>query len=791
MLMPDSMRRWLDRTIVMILVSAPAAASSQVAATPLRWSAGSADMSAFEITRDTTIAHGGHTSIRVRSVDEPQSFVDVSVGLSPQPYLGRRIRFSVFLRSASLGGAGALLWARADDANHKFVGYANSQATPIRGTTDWTQVSISVDVAASTVKLYVGVWSFGIGSLWIDDARVESDGGIAPVDFSFENPAEFVPPPFTPRAVVATDPGRPLTATELANVTAFTRVLGYVRFFHPSATAVHVNWDAFAIRGVRAVESAPTPDSLAASLRSLFAPISSGIVFARTGTPLPTTIAKPADATHVVFWRHRGVGVPTGGVATPSAQTIYQSERLVLPLASVGQPLELASMMAGARAFVSAPRVPDPAKPLVVALEGGVTASIPIALYTAETIVPDSLRFPRARPVPDRFSADDRETRLADVALAWSLFEHFYPYFDVVKTDWEAARAAALRSAATDADADAFQATLERLVAALHDGHGNVYRPANALGAPDIQLGWAEGRVFVTQVGDAAAANGVRRGDELLSVGTRTVGDLMAEKSTRVSGATPQWVRARTLSALLAGEFASTVTLGLRGSNDVARSVQVVREPAQLRAPAVAKIADVAPGVMYVDIGRITDLDFSAALPRLEKARSIIFDMRGYPRAVNTADILSHLTDTVIHSAHFDIPIITMPDRKGVGYIDGAWTLRPTAPRLRARIVFLSAGGAISYAESTLGVVEAYKLADIVGEPSAGTNGNVNPFTLPGGYTVSWTGMLVQKRDGTPHHGVGILPTFPVSPTAAGLRAGRDEILERAVALVTQRPATP
>jgi C-terminal processing protease CtpA/Prc len=132
-----------------------------------------------------------------------------------------------------------------------------------------------------------------------------------------------------------------------------------------------------------------------------------------------------------------------------------------------------------------------------------------------------------------------------------------------------------------------------------------------------------------------------------------------------------------------------------------------------------------------------------------------------------------------------------MPDYKGVGYVDGAWRIQPSAPRLTARVVFLSAGGAISYAESTLGVVEAYRLGDIVGEPSAGTNGNVNSFMLLGGYSLGWTGMLVQKRDGTPHHGVGVVPTVPVSPTAAGVRAGRDEILERAISLVTPRPVTP
>ncbi|MEO7085459.1 MAG: hypothetical protein ABI442_21790 [Gemmatimonadaceae bacterium] len=48
---------------------------------------------------------------------------------------------------------------------------------------------------------------------------------------------------------------------------------------------------------------------------------------------------------------------------------------------------------------------------------------------------------------------------------------------------------------------------------------------------------------------------------------------------------------------------------------------------------------------------------------------------------------------------------------------------------------------------------------------------------------MNWTGLLAQKRDGTPHHGVGVIPTVPVSPTVAGIRAGRDEVRERAVSL--------
>jgi C-terminal processing protease CtpA/Prc len=105
-------------------------------------------------------------------------------------------------------------------------------------------------------------------------------------------------------------------------------------------------------------------------------------------------------------------------------------------------------------------------------------------------------------------------------------------------------------------------------------------------------------------------------------------------------------------------------------------------------------------------------------------------------------------------------------------------------PRLFGKIAFLTDASAVSYAESILGIVEAYRLGEIVGSPTAGTNGNMNSCVLPGGYRVSWTGMRVVKHDGSEHHGVGIRPTIPISYTMKGIAEGRDEFLERALEVV-------
>jgi C-terminal processing protease CtpA/Prc len=83
-----------------------------------------------------------------------------------------------------------------------------------------------------------------------------------------------------------------------------------------------------------------------------------------------------------------------------------------------------------------------------------------------------------------------------------------------------------------------------------------------------------------------------------------------------------------------------------------------------------------------------------------------------------------------------------------------------------------------------MGIVENYKLGEIVGEATAGTHGNINPFELPGGYSLTWTGMKVLKQDGSQHRGVGIAATIPALRTQAGVAAGRDEVLEGGIAVL-------
>jgi len=87
----------------------------------------------------------------------------------------------------------------------------------------------------------------------------------------------------------------------------------------------------------------------------------------------------------------------------------------------------------------------------------------------------------------------------------------------------------------------------------------------------------------------------------------------------------------------------------------------------------------------------------------------------------------------------------------------------------------------MSQAEHTGLFFEASNGTKFIGSGTAGANGDVTNLSLPGGLYVSFTGHDVRHADGRQLQRVGIVPDIEVHPTLAGLRAGRDEALERAV----------
>jgi hypothetical protein len=186
-----------------------------------------------------------------------------------------------------------------------------------------------------------------------------------------------------------------------------------------------------------------------------------------------------------------------------------------------------------------------------------------------------------------------------------------------------------------------------------------------------------------------------------------------------------------------------------------------------------------------VDLTRAAMPQVAAVLEKLAQSVGAVFDLRGYPTDAGS-QILPYLIDAPESDRWMHVARIIGPFGQSAGWQSLGWSLKPNTPRVTARRVFLTDGRAISYAESVMGYVKDRKLATIIGSTTAGTNGNVASFAVPGGFTITFTGMRVTGHDSqSPHHLVGVKPDIAVEPTLAALRSGRDELLDRAVALLS------
>ena len=717
---------------------------------PVAWSVPPASLEAgWVVEQDRDEATQGEACLRFECEGDGDVTVPglVYQDIDASELRGRRVKLAARLM---VDNAVARMWMRVDLEGGGVGFFDDMRGRPLEEG-DWSPATIVGDVAEDAGSVQIGFEVLGApdpraAEVWID--RVElvvlAEGeSVGPV------------------------PAAPLDDVGRANLAAFARLLGAVRFFHPSDEVAAADWERVAAEGVLACESAATGAALADRLRELFGPVAPTLVVAAegTGAEAPAGLERPTDAERLYERRWFHVGLHLSD--EPSLYTSRRERRRV-------KDDEEPEWVGSEHARVS------------VELGRGVIALVPTAVWAdREGTLPRAQAEPPPSRLPDDFEflPYDRTTRLASVCLGWSALAHAYPYFDVVDVDWESELVRALDSAATDATVSDFAATLERMIAALQDGHGSVQPGSSRTTwiAP-VALEWVDDELIVAREG---AGGSLSPGDRVLSIGGRSTEAVYREVAAHISGAREGWVRHLAAFRMLRSTASDALTVEVEPIGEPGSRREVVLEPSTTWSPYEPARPDVhtelEPGIRYIDLTRCDDATFSAAVDELAGARAVVFDLRGYPGGLSPETFLSHLLEEPGTSPQWHVPRLHAP---GITTFDRrpGWQLEPREPRLPEHRAMLIGAGCISYAESCLGIVEHYGLCDLYGSTTAGTNGNVNTIPLPSGHTIRYTGMRVLKHDGSQHHGVGIEPTHPVARTRAGLAEGRDEVLEAALA---------
>jgi hypothetical protein len=149
---------------------------------PPAWSVTGSRAVDYEAGLVPEITWAGHRTARLRlrsAVSESGGFGALMQSIAAVRYLDRRVRFSAMVRVwEATGWAG--LWLRVDGPAGTLV-IDNMHGRPLRGTTDWAEASIVLDVAEQAVALHFGVLLSGAGAVDLARLRFEEVDESVPV----------------------------------------------------------------------------------------------------------------------------------------------------------------------------------------------------------------------------------------------------------------------------------------------------------------------------------------------------------------------------------------------------------------------------------------------------------------------------------------------------------------------------------------------------------------------------------------------------------------------------------
>ncbi|WP_176433927.1 S41 family peptidase [Myxococcus sp. AM011] len=388
--------------------------------------------------------------------------------------------------------------------------------------------------------------------------------------------------------------------------------------------------------------------------------------------------------------------------------------------------------------------------------------------------------------------------RMLAVIRFWNVMRLFHPDPKALR-DWDAVLPEFLGRARAAQDARAYTQVLYALSARVSDGHvfvaesGQPLRSLAEATAP-LVLRAVEGRFLVAElpVPEAARAAGIGVGDEVLTID----GEPVATRAARFSGllgASHDAARAaRVASLLLAGADGKPVEVMTQGVDGRMKESRLPRSRdflPFLRPP----VQDDAPwkqldgGVGYVDLRRLRADSVDGMFEAMKDTRALVLDLRGYPQGSAWALAPRLNTRGATASAFITRPLLSAGEAREVRAPD---TLPAgDKPRYPGRVVVLVDERTLSQGEYTAMMIQAASGARLVGSATAGAVGDTTNVCLPGDVCVLFTGQRFETPDGRAVQGVGLRPDVEVHPTVRGLRAGRDEVLERALTLLREAGA--
>jgi carboxyl-terminal processing protease len=339
-----------------------------------------------------------------------------------------------------------------------------------------------------------------------------------------------------------------------------------------------------------------------------------------------------------------------------------------------------------------------------------------------------------------------------------------------------------------DDDAHELAATAEQAAGTRPDAAPT----GDGIGDPGLTVRVIEGRPTMTQVRDGSSADraGLRPGFVVTAIAGRPLG-APRSNGRSLRPVEERFAVRRAAARRLVGPAGTRVTVAYLDDKDKPGSAVLVREEPKVKPVVLGYLPPFYPEVRATEIGGVGVVAFNVFLiqPVLEdvkkaiarfvahKVRAIVLDLRGNPGGQGAMSIpiaslfvTKPVTLGTLTLREFNQTFVAKPEMGATPY---------TGP-----LAILTDEGTASAAEMLAAGLQEAKRAVVVGDSSLGAVLPSVIQSLPGGAVMQYVVADFKTEKGVLLEGRGVQPDRRVVETRAGLRTGRDPVLDAALVAV-------
>lgn len=379
-------------------------------------------------------------------------------------------------------------------------------------------------------------------------------------------------------------------------------------------------------------------------------------------------------------------------------------------------------------------------------------------------------------------SYSDDGIKLISLFRYWNMIEYFFPYKYLADEDWDEVLNASISEFIDAKSALDYKLACLKLIGKINDTHANIYNDVDlykhwgANYAP-VKISFIEDRAVVTKHAQNTDQS-LKIGDVIRKVNGKDVSEwIIQNKDYFPASNTPTQLRNMGNSLLRTNSGSVRVEIE-RDGKVITETVNCYPDEPQYSQPSSHKW--VTPEIGYIYCASINN-DVDQFMTTFKDSKGIVIDLRCYPSEFVVFSLGSYFSQTPTAFVKFTAANITYP---------GLFTFFTSSPvggsgkYYPGKVVVLINEETQSQSEYTTMAFRCGPNVTMIGSTTAGADGDVSSIVLPGNIKTYISGIGVYYPNGEETQRMGIIPDIEVKPTIQGIRANRDEVLEKALEII-------